>query len=219
MLVGRFGFLKTGSVRNLWQSEAEFITNRNLSDWVSTGKVSTAGVGEVFPLHTSGFDLSRIDWLKECHSALKRMSRSELGEVAHSMRKVGCTLPAEPETRTFTREAMFECLYEEAKRLKWDQAGYGDTEMGQMEKGIVAQASTTNDVEAHDVEHMKLVRTHDKKGKFVADDPETDVDEAWEEEGKSEEIPATEEEAPQDDSYRKLSRAGAKKKTKNTKTK
>lgn len=124
MLVGRFGRLKTGDVVDLWQTEAEFVTSRNLQDWEAVDVEDLTGVGSILPTRTLGYDLTRIDWVMECKSSLKRMSRSELGEVAMSMRRLGCILPAESETRTYSREHLFEVVYGEAKRLKWDQPDY-----------------------------------------------------------------------------------------------
>ena len=190
-LVGRFGKLKKNDIVDLWQSEVEFVEERSDETWSRVGKEDTSGVGVVLPTHTGGFDLSRVDWLRETRSALKRMSRTLLGEVAQSMREVGCNLPSEPETRLFSREHLFEELYGEAKRLKWDDPTnqVPDDQINMRTKVVpTLKAPAKKKPKAQAKPPEKGKRAHEEDGTFKADDPSTpDKNEAYVESDDSKE--------------------------------
>lgn len=151
MLVGRFGRLKKGDVRDLWQSEIDFIIERGSTDWEDVSTEDVEGVGGIVPTHTLGFDLTRVDWLRETRSSLVRMSRSELIEVSRSMRSIHCRVPSEDEIRQMTKECMFETLYGEVKRLRWDVPGHAvvDREPKPRKEPVIEKVVNTD---AHDEE-------------------------------------------------------------------
>lgn len=182
--VGRFGRLKTGAIVDLWQSEIEFIESRNTPGWERVEEASLEGVGTIFPAKVEkGFDITRINWLHECRAALRRMSRSELAEVAQSMRLLGCQLPPEKESRSFSRDHLFETVYGEAKRLRWDQPGYQSAEAYALRGGKPGSANSAPKSGAA----PEKVRAHNEDGTFKADDPSTpEANEAWAEEPKEE---------------------------------
>lgn len=124
--VGRFGRLKHGAVINLWQSEVDYILATGSKKWKPVDEeVDATGVGTVLPAKTRWFDLTSIYWLKEARYALNRLSRPELVNACRAMRDLGATVPDEDSAYHSSREALVEELYGEAKRLKWDQPGYG----------------------------------------------------------------------------------------------
>lgn len=124
MHVGRFGKIAPGTIVDLWYSEVEFIQSNQSPEWEDVSEENLEGVGTIVPAKTGSFDLTNINWLQEARPSLRRLSRTELSEAADSMRKLGCHIPPESETRDWSREALFETLYGEVKRLRWDQPGY-----------------------------------------------------------------------------------------------
>lgn len=169
MLVGRFGRLKKGDVRELWQSEVDFLTERGSTEWKDVSKDDNEGVGTIVPVHTVGFDLTRVDWLRETRSSLVRMSRSELLEVTRSMRLIHCRVPSEDEARQMTKENLFETLYGEVKRLRWDVPRHAKVDRG-------PKKSETPVIHKEDAPK----RAHHKDGKFKEDDEDTaEVNEAY----------------------------------------
>ena len=125
-LVGRFGRLNSGDVIKMWQSETECLLARPNPCWeLIEEEDDLVGVGTVLPIRTRWYDLTRIYWLKEALSSLKRLSRPDLLSVVRAMRDIGAHVVDEKAAQTMSREALIEEAYGEVKRLKWDQPGYG----------------------------------------------------------------------------------------------
>ena len=123
-IVGRFGRLKTGDVVEMRLTETIYILEHGSDGWEKVDEPEDlSGVGVIVPKPTRAYDLTRIHWPTDTWPSLRRMTRSELLNVACAMRSLGAHIPTENILNTQQRDALFELVLEEVKRLRWDQPG------------------------------------------------------------------------------------------------